>query len=77
MQEMEGFYREIHALEGNTPAFPQHYPKGVLLGCVHVVDCVTVCLLTLLFLILTFLFSVESGRCSLLQKSSKTISGVF
>ena len=47
-QEMEEFYTYIHGLEGNTPAFPQHYPRGVLLGCVHVANCLSVSSLALL-----------------------------
>ena len=39
---MEDFYRQIHSLEGAVPDFPQHYLKGVLLGCVYVVGCLTV-----------------------------------
>ncbi|KAK9903225.1 hypothetical protein WJX75_000094 [Coccomyxa subellipsoidea] len=41
VQEMEDFYTHIHGLEGNTPKFPQHYPRGVLLGCVHVANCLS------------------------------------
>ena len=33
---MEAFYRQVHELEGNVPQFPQHYPRGALLGCVWV-----------------------------------------
>ncbi|CAL8465510.1 g5046 [Coccomyxa elongata] len=41
IQEMEAFYTYIHGLEGNVPNFPQHYPRGVLLGCVYVANCLS------------------------------------
>ena len=37
-QEMEAFYREVHAPDALE--FPPAYPTGVLLGCVEVVDVV-------------------------------------
>ena len=39
---MEAFYRQVHELEGNVPQFPQHYPRGALLGCVWVAGCLPV-----------------------------------
>lgn len=41
-QELETQYTQIFALEGTVPVFPQTYPPGVLLGCVEVVDCLSV-----------------------------------
>ena len=41
-QVMEAFYRQVHALEGNAPEFPRHYPRGALLGCVWVAGCLPV-----------------------------------
>ena len=41
-QEMEAFYRQVHALEGAIPEFPKHYPRAALLGCVWVADCLPV-----------------------------------
>ena len=35
-------YTKVHALEGNTPTFPEHYPKSALLGCVYITDCLMV-----------------------------------
>lgn len=50
MQELEAFYRSVHAAdaEGAAPGisadlqFPPAYPAGVLLGSVEVVDVVSV-----------------------------------
>ncbi len=42
MQELETFYGGLHAMEGSSPAFPTDYPTSVLLGCVEVVNCLTV-----------------------------------
>lgn len=41
IKAMEGFYREIYALNGICNLkFPEHYPVSRLLGCVEVVGCV-------------------------------------
>ncbi len=42
VQELEAFYHSVHALDGIQPAFPAAYPTSMLLGCVEVVDCLTV-----------------------------------
>lgn len=42
IEELESFFRTVHALDGGQPgalAFPPAYPTGVLVGCVDVVDC--------------------------------------
>ena len=40
-QELEGFYKGVHARDGFEPRFPRSYPRSVLLGCVDVVDVLT------------------------------------
>jgi len=40
VQELERFYRDVHGMEGNEPAFPSCYPTSALLGTVDVTDCV-------------------------------------
>ena len=42
LQELEQFYRDVHGMEGNEPAFPTIYPTSALLGTVDVIDCVKV-----------------------------------
>lgn len=42
MQELQEFYTDVHSLEGHEPEFPTSYPIGVLIGCVNVVDVLTV-----------------------------------
>ena len=42
-QELEQFYRQVHAADGGpAPQFPRSYPLGALVGCVDVVDVLTV-----------------------------------
>lgn len=41
-QEMEDFYRRLHGMDGLVPEFPATYPTGALVGCVSVVDVLTV-----------------------------------
>ncbi|KAG2451844.1 hypothetical protein HYH02_003620 [Chlamydomonas schloesseri] len=38
LQELQAYYTQVHALDGNTPQFPPAYPTSALLGCVDVVD---------------------------------------
>lgn len=40
-QELEDFYRGVHARDGCKPRFPRSYPRGALIGCVDVVDILT------------------------------------
>ena len=42
LKETEAMFASVWALEGVTPKFPKHYPCSALLGCVDVVDCLTV-----------------------------------
>ena len=44
LQELEAFFAQVHAAEGRDvkPHLPPSYPPGVLLGCVDVVDCLSV-----------------------------------
>jgi len=43
MQELEAFYRSVHALAGvDALALPRHYPTSALLGAVTLVDCLPV-----------------------------------
>jgi hypothetical protein len=43
MQELEAFYRSVHALAGaDALALPAHYPTSALLGAVTLVDCLPV-----------------------------------
>jgi hypothetical protein len=40
-QELEDFYRGVHARDGCTPRFPRSYPRGALIGCVDVIEILT------------------------------------
>lgn len=42
LQELEAFYTQVHTTESRLPIFPQAYPTSCLLGCIDVVDCLTV-----------------------------------
>ncbi len=48
LQELEQFYREVHALEGKDPKFPVSYPTSALLGTVNVINCVEARVITIL-----------------------------
>ncbi|GMH43356.1 hypothetical protein BSKO_11278 [Bryopsis sp. KO-2023] len=39
IDELETFYRTLFEMLGQEVVFPEHYPSGVLLGSVEVVDC--------------------------------------
>ena len=41
MQELEDFYADVHG--GFEVQFPSNYPTSALVGCVNVVDVLTVC----------------------------------
>lgn len=41
-QELEDFYRKVHDMDGHKPEFPAKYPTGALIGCVSLVDVLTV-----------------------------------
>ncbi len=42
MQELLEFYTDVHSLEGHEAEFPTSYPIGALIGCVNVIDVLTV-----------------------------------
>lgn len=48
LQELEQFYREVHALDGKDPKFPVSYPTSALLGTVNVINCVEARIITML-----------------------------
>lgn len=68
-QELEDFYRKVHAAEEHEPEFPEKYPTGVLLGCVTVVDVLTVCKCPSVWSLLMLL-----GYCTT-QSSMQAVSG--
>ena len=42
-QEVEDFYRQVHAADSSpAPQFPRSYPHGSLIGCIEIVDVLTV-----------------------------------